>query len=116
MVDHLRRFEYKGGLANSQATGLAKEYRQHDYPNGWPHQQWIVIRGLMNYGFQDDARRLAKKYLDLCQSVFRKTGFFWEKYNVVSCEPGSSERYDTQTGFGWTNAIFIRLVNKFKTT
>lgn len=113
MVDKLKVFEFDGGLANSQSNGLSEEYKQHDYPNGWPHQQWIVIRGLMNYGFKDDALRIAKKYLDLNKKIFSKTGKLWEKYNVVKCDIGDSERYPTQHGFAWTNAIFIRLLDKF---
>lgn len=111
--DNLERFEYDGGLANSQSIGLAKEYKQHDYPNGWPNQQWIVVRGLMNYGFQKDAIRIAKKFLDLNKKVFDETGKLWEKYNVVKRTISKNERYPTQVGFGWTNAVFIRLLNKF---
>lgn len=111
--DNLDRFEYAGGIANTQSTGLSKEYKQHDYPNGWPNQQWIVIRGLMNYGFQKDAVRLAKKFLDLNKKIFDETGKLWEKYNVVKRTISKNERYPTQVGFGWTNAVFIRLLNKF---
>lgn len=114
VVDNLHRFEHKGGIANTQSGNLSDEYRQHDYPNGWPHQQWIVIKGLMNYGFKDDAIRLAKKYLDLNKRILSKTGHLWEKYDVVKCDVGKSERYPTQIGFGWTNSIFLRLINKFE--
>jgi alpha,alpha-trehalase len=111
--DNLDRFEYDGGLANTQSKGLSKEYKQHDYPNGWPHQQWIVVRGLMNYGFQKDAMRIAKKFLDLNKKVFDETGKLWEKYNVVKRTLSKNERYPTQVGFAWTNSIFLRLLNKF---
>ncbi len=113
MTDNLKKFEYAGGLANTQATGLSDEYKQHDYPNGWPHQQWIVIKGLMNYGFRTDAQRIAKKFLDVNKKVFQKTKKLWEKYDVVKCDIGKSERYPTQHGFGWTNAVFVRLLDKF---
>jgi alpha,alpha-trehalase len=113
MRDHLDRFEYAGGLANTQSARLSKEYKQHDYPNGWPHQQWIVVRGLMNYGFNKDAIRIAKKFLDLNKKMFNETGKLWEKYNVVKSAISKNERYPTQVGFGWTNAVFIRLLNKF---
>ncbi len=112
--ENLKKFEYEGGLANTQSYGLSKEYKQHDYPNGWPQQHWIVIKGLMNYGFKKDAKRIAKKYLDLNQKVFRKTGKLWEKYNVVKADVSKNERYKTQSGFGWTNAIFLRLIHKFE--
>ncbi|MEW5896640.1 MAG: trehalase family glycosidase [Nanoarchaeota archaeon] len=112
---NLEKFEYKGGLANTQRTGLSGEFKQHDYPNGWAHQQWIVIKGLLNYGFTEDAKRLAEKWLELNKKVFLKTGKFWEKYNVVSSNVGKAERYPAQTGFGWTNAIFVKLVKEFCT-
>ncbi len=113
VADNLKQLEYKGGVANTQATGLSPEKKQHDYPNGWPNQQWIVIKGLMNYGFKEDAERVAKKFLDLNYKVFKKTGKLWERYDVVKGSNGKSERYTTQHGFGWTNAVFIRLIKKF---
>jgi len=54
-----------------------------------------------------------KKWLNLNREVFTKTGKFWEKYDVVDCDAGKSRRYPTQSGFGWTNAVFIKLVRKF---
>jgi alpha,alpha-trehalase len=113
MVNNLRQFEFDGGLANSQGDHLASEYRQHDYPNGWPQQQWVVVKGLMNYGYKEDAERIAKKYLDLIKAMFKKTGKIWEKYDVVDYAVSESERYATQYGFAWTNAVFIRLLDKF---
>jgi alpha,alpha-trehalase len=113
IVENLPRFEYDGGLANTQHTGLSPEYRQHDYPNGWPQQQWIVVKGLMNYGYMNDAERIAKKYLDLIAAMYKKTKKVWEKYDVVECTVSESERYKTQYGFAWTNAVFLRLIDKF---
>lgn len=112
MAENLHEFEYPFGLANTQSTKLADEYRQHDYPNGWPHQQWIVIKGLLNYGYNEEAVRIAKKYLDLNKKLFKETGKFWEKFNVVKGEVAYSERYATQPGFGWTNAVFVRIVSE----
>jgi len=114
MLDNLKRFEYQYGIANTQKDKLAKEYKQHDYPNGWPQQQWIIVRGLMNYGFRKDAHRIAKKYLDLNKKIFAKTGKLWEKYDVVKGTLSSKERYPTQSGFAWTNSVFLRLIDKFK--
>lgn len=105
-------FEYKGGLANTQKKGLSKTFKQWDYPNGWPNQQWIVIKGLLDYGFEKDVTRLAKKWLDMNVNVFEKTGVFWEKYNVITADRGKDGRYPTQKGFGWTNAVFIKLISE----
>jgi alpha,alpha-trehalase len=109
-------FEFDGGMVNTQRYKLSDESKQHDFPNGWPHQQWIVIKGLMNYGFRDEAARIAKKWLNMNEAVFLKTGQFWEKYDVVNRDIGVSnpDRYPTQSGFAWTNAIFVRLAHEFE--
>jgi alpha,alpha-trehalase len=111
MRDQLSVFECEGGLANTQSHNLSEEFKQWDYPNGWPNQQYIVIFGLTKYGFVDDAKRLAKKWLDLNNVVFNKTGLMWEKYDVVALSKGKCARYETQSGFAWTNAVFILLVD-----
>jgi alpha,alpha-trehalase len=108
--------EYDGGISNSQTTQLSPDIKQHDHPNGWPHQQWIVIKGLLNYGFRDDAERIARKWVDMNLELFMDTGKFWEKYDVVTRRPGvyNPDRYVTQSGFGWTNAIYLRLIAEFE--
>ncbi len=78
----LKKFEYKWGLANTQKR-IQKEFKQWDYPNGWSNHQWIVIKGLMNYGFGEDSKRLAKKWLDVNAKVFAKTGKFVFSGKVV---------------------------------
>lgn len=110
---NLSIFECAGGLANTQKDNLSKVFRQWDYPNGWPNQQWIVIKGLSNYGFNDDAKRLSQRWLDMNKKVYDRTGTFWEKYNVSTVDRGKDGRYPTQKGFGWTDAVFIKLLNKF---
>lgn len=67
----------------------------------------------MNYGFIDDAKRIAYKWLNLNKKIFEQTNKFWERYDVVECSKAKTERYPLQTGFGWTNAIFIKLTNMF---
>lgn len=108
-------FEYDGGISNTQNHSLSPDIKQHDHPNGWPHQQWIVIKGLLNYGYREDAERIAKKWIDLNCTVFKQTGKFWEKYNVERCGIGAynPDRYVTQSGFAWTNAIFVRIITEF---
>ncbi len=112
--DNLHRFEYGGGLANTQESGLSKEFRQWDYPNGWPGQQWIVVKGLLNYGYKEDALRIARKWLAMNSRVFELTGQMWEKYDVVRLTKGKDGRYPTMPGFGWTFGVFVRMWNTFK--
>ena len=107
-------FEYEGGIVNTQRFGLSEDIKQHDFPNGWPNQQWIVIKGLLNYGFHTDAIRIARKWLDMNNKLFHETGKFWEKHDMVNCKVGvyNPERYPTQSGFAWTNAIFVSLIKE----
>ncbi len=104
----------KWGLANTQ-----KEHRmqdrvcQWDWPNGWPNQQLVAVEALEKYGFRDLAKEISADWLELNCRVFRKTGYLWEKYDVVSGDIGKPGLYPTQPGFGWTNAVFLVLWEKF---
>lgn len=100
------KFLKKGGLI----TTLHQTAQQWDSPNGWAPLQWVAIRGLMNYGYTDLARAIAKRWIDLNGSVFNRTGKMMEKYNVcdLTLEAGGGE-YPLQDGFGWTNGIVVAL-------
>jgi len=104
----LGRFEQPGGLATTDRR-YSRERGQWDFPNGWAPLHWIVIDGLRRYGLYEDAGRLARKWLVTCARGFARTGQLWERYDVARRMPGSSERYPIQTGFGWTNGVFVRL-------
>jgi alpha,alpha-trehalase len=121
MVKALRRFEHKGGLAttdslplNSYVPGVAMMPTQWAYPNGWAPLHFLVIKGLERYGYHDDARRIATKWLRTNLDWFNKNGVFLEKYNVVQPDkPPAKGVYPSQTGFGWTNAVFERLCQDY---
>ena len=79
------------------------------YPNGWAPHQMLVIRGLDNYGYYEDAERIADKYVRLVDKVFDKTQTLWEKYNVID---GSNDVEDEAQGgmppmMGWTAGAYI---------
>jgi alpha,alpha-trehalase len=112
LKDKLSFFEYPGGLANTQNKDLLEE-RQWDWPNGWAPLQLIVVEGLMKYGFGEDAKRIAEKWVNLISEYYEKTGKIYEKYNVVDSCLAKSERYQHQEGFGWTNAVFLHFVRLF---
>lgn len=101
-----RRFLKPGGWVT---TPVYTEH-QWDAPNGWAPLQWIVYRGLCNYGFVELARLGAQRWIDNCESVYRQTGLMLEKYDVETLGnvPGGGE-YQVQHGFGWTNAIYVKL-------
>lgn len=119
LVRSLRRFENKGGLATTDALPLGQFVlgsmpTQWAYPNGWAPLHLIVIQGLERYGYHEDARRIATKWLKTNLLWFQRDHVFLEKYNVVSPEkPPLKGLYPSQTGFGWTNGIFERLCRDY---
>jgi alpha,alpha-trehalase len=114
MVKALRRFENKGGLATTDVQQLTqlvpgKLPTQWAYPNGWAPLQFIVIKGLQRYGYHADAERMARKWVKTNLDWFNQHGVFLEKYNVAQPDkPPLKGVYPSQTGFGWTNAVFER--------
>lgn len=104
-----KKFETPYGLVNTQKENLSKEFKQWDYPHGWANQQWIVFTGLRRYGFLEDAARIGTKWMDLNARLFKTTGKMWEKYDVIHGKIGLSGHYKSQYGFGWTNAVFLKM-------
>jgi alpha,alpha-trehalase len=119
MVKSLKRFEQKGGLATTDNIPLGQYVFgalpvQWAWPNGWAPLHFIVIKGLQRYGYHNDARRIAMLWLRTNLDWFNAHGHFLEKYNVVNPDkPPTKGVYPTQSGFGWTNAIFERLCQEF---
>jgi len=100
MNDFLR----DGGLL----TTLKDSGQQWDAPNGWAPLQWIAVKGLLNYGYKEEAVTIMERWLALNERVYRNTGKMMEKYNVedITLLSGGGE-YETQDGFGWTNGVAL---------
>jgi alpha,alpha-trehalase len=119
LVKSLKRFENRGGLATTDALPLGQFVlgslpTQWAYPNGWAPLQYIVVRALERYGYHREARKVATKWLKTNLNWFNKNGVFLEKYNVVSPDkPPLKGVYPSQTGFGWTNAVFERFCQDY---
>jgi len=94
-------------------TTLSDTGQQWDRPNGWAPMQWITYCGLGRYGFADEARVGAGRWVENNIAVYQKHGLLLEKYNVESSGlAGSGGEYDVQDGFGWTNAVLLRLMQQ----
>lgn len=104
------KFLKSGGLT----TTLTNTGQQWDAPNGWAPLQWIAIQALENYRQHDLARDIAQRWTSLNIKVFHRTGKLMEKYNVMdtNLEAGGGE-YPSQDGFGWTNGVLLKLMNKY---
>lgn len=101
----LKRLELEYGLS-------ACEYRdddlfyQWDYPCMWPAATCLAYDGLKNIGLDDDAKRIAKKYVDVLRRIFEKTGRLWEKYDAATGEVAVTTEYETMPMMGWTAAVY----------
>ncbi|HTV39386.1 MAG TPA: trehalase family glycosidase [Candidatus Sulfotelmatobacter sp.] len=121
MVAYARmKLEQRAGLAasaqESVAAARSHDPRQWDYPYGWPPHQMLAWQGFTNYGFDEDAARLAYRWLyAIAKNAHDYNGVIPEKYNVVTGSHevfveygnvGTKFDYITPEGFGWTDASF----------
>jgi alpha,alpha-trehalase len=85
---------------------------QWNDPFGWAPTNWLAIKGLDDYGFHDDARRLAGKFAATVDRGLADDGTIREKYNMatgnadVKVTAGYTENV---IGFGWTNGVYLKL-------
>jgi alpha,alpha-trehalase len=119
LANSIKKFEHKGGLATTDAPQVGNLVpgampTQWAYPNGWAPLHFLVVKGLQRYGYHEDAQRIAMKWLRTNLEWFNKHKVFLEKYNVVQPgKPPAKGAYPSQTGFGWTNAVFERFCREF---
>ena len=89
----LPKFEEPGGLACTTKRSCGPEgpnepSRQWDYPFGWAPHQIMAWDGLTNYGYKEEAERLAYRWLRMVtQTAVDYNGAIVEKYNVT-CTTG----------------------------
>ncbi len=107
-----KQFLRAGGLA----TTLNQTNCQWDGDIGWAPLQFIAYWGLKNYGFDQLALEVAKRFSGLCLQQFGKSHAFFEKYDLSEDKLSASiGEYSCQEGFGWTNAvvkIFLEEIRK----
>jgi hypothetical protein len=65
----------------------------------WAPTETMVIRGLENFGYDDLAREIALKHLDLVARVYEKTGTIWENYSPDTIQQGKPAKADF---VGWS--------------
>ncbi|OGE18797.1 hypothetical protein A2871_01840 [Candidatus Daviesbacteria bacterium RIFCSPHIGHO2_01_FULL_41_23] len=93
----------------SAIEGVLKP-KQWDYPNIWPPLEYLTVMGLLNYGYSKEAIRIMQKSVKAHAALFRKYKTFFEKINGETGDKPNDFHYPTQTGFGWTNAIFYKYI------
>ena len=102
------KFLKEGGFI----TTINNTGQQWDAPNGWAPLQYIANQGLLNYDFIELANEAKNRWLKTNENVYQKTGKMTEKYDVESPNSmaGGGE-YPNQDGFGWTNGVYLKLIN-----
>ena len=97
------------------ATTVYHTGQQWDAPNGWAPLQYITVKGLQNYNYNELARTIAERWMNVNEKVYATTGKMLEKYNVenTNLESGGGE-YPTQDGFGWSNGVYTKFAAMFK--
>ena len=79
---------------------------QWDYPNVWAPLQYVMYRALMNYEYEEEAQRVARKYVALVETNFADTGNLWEKYDGLTGKVASDE-YEAPPMMGWTSGVYL---------
>lgn len=109
-----------GILASSKASTIKYAtndvQRQWDYPNGWAPHQMLLWKGLLDYGYEAEAREMIYRWLwTITQNAVDYNGTIPEKYDVVNSthkvyaeygNVGTEFAYITKSGFGWMNASY----------
>ncbi len=87
--------------------------QQWDAPNGWAPIQWVVIKGLRNYGYHALAEEVKERWIATNLQVYSKDLKMVEKYNVSEAlHVAGGGEYPLQDGFGWTNGVLQALMNE----
>lgn len=108
---NLEKFEEAGGiLTSTHVSG-----NQWDAPFGWAPLNLMAVEGLLRYGYEADAKRIASKFLIMAAQEFAKSGTLVEKYDVCACSANVSDEIffgysSNEIGFGWTNGVILELL------
>lgn len=109
----LKRLELEYGVSAGEYRGK-DVYFQWDYPCMWPYTTYIVYRALINVGLNNDADRIAEKYIAAVERNFYETGRIWEKYDASNGQVAKTSEYDTPEMMGWSAAIYRFFVEREK--
>lgn len=116
-------FESNGGLVGTTEKSRGeisdeRPLRQWDYPFGWAPHQMIFWQGADYYGFTDEVKRLAYKWLYMITKEAQDyNGVLAEKYDVVGLSHKLCAEYGNvgvefglypNGGFGWLNASYLK--------
>jgi alpha,alpha-trehalase len=103
------KFLMEGGLQ----TTLENTGQEWDAPYGWAPLQWISYAGLKKYNQTILASEVKKRWIANNLKIFKTTGKFVEKYDVVTINKANGGgKYASQDGFAWTNGVLIKMLSE----
>lgn len=111
LVEHLTRPQEFWRL-HLMPTLSADHPRYHPLGNYWQGGVWaptnyMVIKGLENYGYEDLAQKVAKNHVSNMAAVYAETGTIWENYSPERPKPGNIAKPDF---VGWSGLGPIALL------
>lgn len=106
LVKQLTALEQEYGVAATENFPGISEL-QWDYPHGWACLQYVMITGLLRYGYRAKAQRIAQKYCTLVERNYENTSNIWEKYDAVSGEVSVTKEYESPQMMGWCAGIYL---------
>ena len=71
----------------------------------------MAVRGLDNYGFKNEAQRIASKYVDMVTNTYKTTGHLLEKYNIRKGNADVRNEYEMPTMLGWSAGVYVYLTD-----
>ncbi|MCF7931629.1 MAG: hypothetical protein K9K93_00485 [Acholeplasmataceae bacterium] len=104
----LKKLEGLYGLSTIERHETQTIY-QWDDPNMWPPLLFIAWQALINHGLDDDASRIAHKYLASVSREFELSGHLYEKYDVNTGLKAHHNEYEMTRMLGWTAGVFAYL-------
>lgn len=101
--------------AHGLMTSARETGSQWDAPFAWAPLQTIAVRGLIRYGYTEEALAIAYGFVNTVQSSFAETGKIFEKYDMQEGSHNVSSKINkgysvNVEGFGWTNAVVVELL------
>jgi alpha,alpha-trehalase len=107
MVKNLHLFETEYGVATTNDYPGCRNY-QWAYPVVWPPMVYITVVGLDNYGYKEEAKRIAKKYINVNTALFMKYGKLFEKTDAETGKVSYAE-YESDPMMGWSAGVYVAL-------
>jgi len=103
LVGHLE--DPEGFGRPHRVPSLSADHPEYDPDGGywlggvWPPTNYMILRGLERYGYQDLAHEISLEDLDHVVKVFGETGTLWENYAPERVAPGNRAKDDF---VGWS--------------